>query len=233
MKKWTVLKCSPWRISLRLLLFRFRLVTLEPLPQVRPDLVPYEPTDRFKVHTTNFFPVHELPALICIGISLLINMRLEVSCAAFFFLSWNILEVKENEEPAWWYFALRFFSHTPGLRLTLKGQSHEIFCTRFCPQTTPPGPIRDVLGPFLFSLLLGWVVSILKWLPGTWDTEESHQKLSVRKIFKYVCQEVSTPRYIGHPGFWLTKQSRVLTPRYLGHRGVSTLWYLGPQGTGA
>ena len=32
--------------------------------------------------------------------------------------------------------------------LSLKGQSHEIFCTRFFPQTTPPGPIRDVLGPF-------------------------------------------------------------------------------------
>ena len=31
---------------------------------------------------------------------------------------------------------------------SLKGQSHEIFCTRFFPLTTPPGPIRDVLGPF-------------------------------------------------------------------------------------
>jgi hypothetical protein len=62
-------------------------VTLEPIPQVSPDLVPYEQTDRFKVHTTNSFPVHELPALICFGISLLINMLLEVSCAAFFFLT--------------------------------------------------------------------------------------------------------------------------------------------------
>jgi len=30
----------------------------------------------------------------------------------------------------------------------LKGQSHEIFCIRFFPQTNPLGPIRDVLGPF-------------------------------------------------------------------------------------
>ena len=36
----------------------------------------------------------------------------------------------------------------------LKGQSHEIFCTRFFPQTTPPGPIRDVLGPFRFFCFL-------------------------------------------------------------------------------
>ena len=32
----------------------------------------------------------------------------------------------------------------------LKGHSHEIFCTRFFPQTAPPGPIRDVLGLFRF-----------------------------------------------------------------------------------
>ena len=56
--------------------------------------------------------------------------------------------------------------------IILKGQSHEIFCTRFFPQTAPPGPIRDVLGPFRFFLLLGWVISILKWLPGVLWTGE-------------------------------------------------------------
>ena len=30
----------------------------------------------------------------------------------------------------------------------LKGQSHDIFVLGFFPQTTPPGPIRDVLGLF-------------------------------------------------------------------------------------
>ena len=30
----------------------------------------------------------------------------------------------------------------------LKGQSHEIFFSLFFPQTAPPGPIRDVQGPF-------------------------------------------------------------------------------------
>ena len=59
------------------------------------------------------------------------------------------------------------------IRLALKGQSHEIFCTRFSPQTAPPGPIRDILGPFWFFLLLGWVISILKWLPGVLCTRES------------------------------------------------------------
>ena len=29
-----------------------------------------------------------------------------------------------------------------------KGQSHEILCSQFFPQTAPPGPIRDVLGLF-------------------------------------------------------------------------------------
>ena len=32
--------------------------------------------------------------------------------------------------------------------VSFKGQSHEIFCSRSFPQTAPPGPIRDVLGPF-------------------------------------------------------------------------------------
>ena len=69
-------------------------------------------------------------------------------------------------------------------KLSSKGKSHEIFCTRFFPQTTPPGPIRDVLGPFWIFLLLGWVISILKWLPGAWDTGESPPKPSVRKNFQ-------------------------------------------------
>ena len=34
--------------------------------------------------------------------------------------------------------------------VVLKGQSHEIFVLGFFPQTAPPGPIRDVLGPFRF-----------------------------------------------------------------------------------
>jgi len=33
---------------------------------------------------------------------------------------------------------------------TFKGQSHEIFFIFFPHQTAPPGPIRDVLGPFRF-----------------------------------------------------------------------------------
>ena len=37
----------------------------------------------------------------------------------------------------------------------LNGQSGTIFGIRFFPQTAPPGPIRDVLGPFRFFLLLG------------------------------------------------------------------------------
>ena len=53
-----------------------------------------------------------------------------------------------------------------------KGQSNEIFCARFFPQTAPPGPIRDVLGLFRFFLLLVWVISILKWLPGVLCTGE-------------------------------------------------------------
>ena len=55
----------------------------------------------------------------------------------------------------------------------LKGQSHEIFVVSFFPQTAPPGLIRDVLGPFWFFLLLGWVISILKWLPSVLCTGES------------------------------------------------------------
>ena len=39
------------------------------------------------------------------------------------------------------------------------------FFTRFFPQIAPPGPIWDVQGQFWFFLLLGWDISILKWLP--------------------------------------------------------------------
>ena len=46
--------------------------------------------------------------------------------------------------------------------LLLKGQSHEIFCSRFFPLTAPPGPIINVLGPFLFFLLFHRVIGILK-----------------------------------------------------------------------
>ena len=38
--------------------------------------------------------------------------------------------------------------HPHILNYDLKGQSHEIFVVSFFPQTAPPGPIRDVLGPF-------------------------------------------------------------------------------------
>ena len=34
------------------------------------------------------------------------------------------------------------------LTATLKGLSHDIFCTRFFHQSVHSGPTRDVLGPF-------------------------------------------------------------------------------------
>ena len=37
---------------------------------------------------------------------------------------------------------------------SLKGQSHEIFCTQFFHQSVHSGPIRDVLGPFIFFCFL-------------------------------------------------------------------------------
>ena len=47
-------------------------------------------------------------------------------------------------------------------RIHLKGQSCEIFFTRFFHQSTPSGPIRDVLGPLQFFLLFHGVI----WFPG-------------------------------------------------------------------
>ena len=50
---------------------------------------------------------------------------------------------------AWVFLTLFFFIN---LRLiigpTLKGKSHEIFCSGFFPQSVHSGPIRDVLWPF-------------------------------------------------------------------------------------
>jgi len=70
------------------------------------------------------------------------------------------------------------------IHLFFKGTVSRDFCSRFFPQTAPPGPIRDVLGPFWFFVLLGWDLSILKWLPGAWDTGELPQKPCDRKNFQ-------------------------------------------------
>ena len=49
------------------------------------------------------------------------------------------------------FYKISVFLHSTKIpQYTLKGQSHEIFCSRFFPQTALPGPIRDVLGPFRF-----------------------------------------------------------------------------------
>jgi len=128
------------------------------------------------------------------------------------------------------------------LVFSLTGQSHEIFCTRFF----------SSISSFWSHLPFGWVIAILKWLHGAWDTGESPQNPSARKIFhiclNFICivnakikqffewvflkrlqhglecskKHKKTPRDIGDRG--------VLTPRYIGHRGVSTPQYLGPQG---
>ena len=42
------------------------------------------------------------------------------------------------------YFVDHLQSDLQYVIVPLKGQSHEIFCTRFFPQTVPPGSIRDV-----------------------------------------------------------------------------------------
>ena len=43
----------------------------------------------------------------------------------------------------------------------------------FLHQTTPPGPIRDILEPFSFLANFHGVMYIFKRLPGIWDTGES------------------------------------------------------------
>ena len=42
----------------------------------------------------------------------------------------------------------------------------------FFHQTTPPGPIRGSLGPFLILATFHGVIQVLKRLPGVWDTKE-------------------------------------------------------------
>ena len=58
--------------------------------------------------------------------------------------------------------------------LPLKGQSHEIFCTRFFLQSVHSGPIRDVHWPFFYVFCMPFhrVIALLKWLPCTLETEE-------------------------------------------------------------
>ena len=49
-------------------------------------------------------------------------------------------------------------------------------------QTTPPGTIRDILGPFSFLTIFHGVIQILKQLPGVRDTGSRNINNEVRKI---------------------------------------------------
>jgi len=85
----------------------------------------------------------------------------------------------------------------------LKGQSHKFFGSRFFSRTAPPGPSRDVLGPFWFLLLLGWVTSILKWLPGVLYNRESRLS-STKDSFGF-----SENQLLRLPGTKDTRESRL------------------------
>ena len=54
----------------------------------------------------------------------------------------------------------------------------------FFPQTTPYGPIRDILGPISFLKIFHRVIQVLKQLPGVRDTGSHNKNNEVRKIFK-------------------------------------------------
>ena len=58
----------------------------------------------------------------------------------------------------WWN-----FFYIP-MQLFLKGTVSRDFLFTVFPQTAPPGPIREVLGPFWFFLLFHGVIWLLKWL---------------------------------------------------------------------
>ena len=58
------------------------------------------------------------------------------------------------------------------------GVAHEIFFIWSFPQTAPPGPIWDVLGPVFFY----GVIELSKWLPSAWDTEERTKNSWARKF---------------------------------------------------
>ena len=50
----------------------------------------------------------------------------------------------------------------------------------FFQQTTSPGPIKDILGPFSFLTIFN---SSFKMIPGVQDTGSRNKKNEVRKIF--------------------------------------------------
>ena len=55
----------------------------------------------------------------------------------------------------------------------IKGSVAWDFWNGFFHQTIPPGPIRGYLEPFLILATFHWVIQVLKWLPGIWDSGES------------------------------------------------------------
>ena len=99
---------------------------------------------------------------------------------------------KNTQEP---FFSLNFCKQHCDFFLRIpppsfKGQCHEIFCVRFFShETAPSGPISAILLPFWIFLLFHWVISILKWLCGACDTEESlrntHNERKNSNIKKY------------------------------------------------
>ena len=60
----------------------------------------------------------------------------------------------------------------------------ETFEFEFFHQTTPPGPIRDILAPFSLLMILHGVIHVLKRLPGVLDTRSCNKNNVVRKILK-------------------------------------------------
>ena len=84
----------------------------------------------------------------------------------------------------------------------LKGQSHEIFCTRFFHQSVHSGSIRVVHGPFFF-IFLAFSQSYC-----TFKTNPQY----------FRNRGVATPRYFGYRG--------VATPRFPKYRGVVTFFTL-------
>jgi len=72
-------------------------------------------------------------------------------------------------------------------KLSLKGQSQEIFCIRFFLNNQlllVPLEIFNFLGPFGFLEIFHRVIGVLKWLSGVLITGELTQKSWARKIFQ-------------------------------------------------
>ena len=88
----------------------------------------------------------------------------------------------------------------------LKGQSHEIFCTRFFRQSAPSGHIRDGLGTFTF---FGFFIELL----------ESPRCLGNRPV---VTPQFPTYRGVMTP--WFPKYQEVATPRIPNDQGVILLF---------